>query len=392
MLSGPKPGGRPGLDGAGQIFFKRRRITSSATSTAIFFMFFRLRLIAAVMSICRVSAPKYRAESVQRVIRTLCDPGFVSVYTLGTRTIRAAKQLILGLLTVGATACGSTSAPNPIDTPDPSFGIEIRYWGTPPPPALQVVIERAAARWESLVTRGLPTATVRGDAGCGPGSPGISGEVDDIVVFVRVLSLTALAESGPCKLREGSLLPITATVWLDGPSRIEGMSESAFEALVTHELAHALGFGTLWEARSLLREPAVGGGFDPHFAGPQAISAFDAIGGDAYGGSKVPLERFGGPGTADSHWRNDVFGDAELMSYTIRSGENPLSPVTAAAMADLGYDIDLAQADDYTLPGAAARSAIGPPIDAVELTESEPRWPLTVTDRAGLIVREVTRR
>lgn len=390
-MSGHHEGDRPGFDRAGQIFFKRRRITSSATSTAIFFMFFRLRLVAAVTSICRVTAPKYRAERVQRVIRALRDPGFVALYPPGSGTIRAARPLLAACLCVGVVACGSTSGPNEPQPADATFDIRIRYWGTSPRPNQQAIIERAAERWESLLQSGLPSAVVSGDAGCGPGSPSMQEEVDDIVVYVRVLNLPALAESGPCRLREGSLLPITGTVWLDGPTRIAGMSDAAFEALIMHELAHALGFGTLWDDRGLLRQSAVGGGTDPHFIGSRAVAAFDAIGGAGYPGARVPLERFGGPGTADSHWRSGVFGDAELMSPVIVSGSNPLSSVTAAAMADLGYDVDVARADDYALPGASASRVVMQSGEALELTERAPRWPFTVTDRSGRLVRRIAR-
>ena len=52
------------------------------------------------------------------------------------------------------------------------------------------------------------------------------------------------------------------------------------------------------------------------------------------------------------HWREFVFGE-ELMSSTFAIGETQaLSVVTVQALADLGYVVDVSQADDYSLPPA----------------------------------------
>jgi len=280
-------------------------------------------------------------------------------------------------------ACGDQPAgprPPPLDN-DPDFTIDVRYWGATPSPQQQSRIRLAADRWERLFRGGLPDAAVSVDAGCGPDSPAIDEVVDDVVVFVRVIDIPSLAESGPCKLRQGSRLPITATVWIDGPKRINQLSLDVLESLVTHELGHALGFGTLWPQTSLLKDPVSQGGQDPHFEGAGALAAFDLVGGGVFLGAKVPVENTGGVGTEDSHWRASVFGERELMSFTIVSGLNPLSRVTAASMADLGYHVDLSQADDFVLPGTAAQGGVSP-----RLTEKPPGWSMTVTDRSGAIV------
>ena len=58
----------------------------------------------------------------------------------------------------------------------------------------------------------------------------------------------------------------------------------------------------------------------------------------------------GGAGTEDAHWRESVF-DREIMTgFTEAVGiDQPLSRVSIAAMADLGYEVDLAAADSYSL-------------------------------------------
>ena len=62
-----------------------------------------------------------------------------------------------------------------------------------------------------------------------------------------------------------------------------------------------------------------------------------------------------GPGTADSHWRETIFGN-ELMTGYLNSGTNPLSAVTVGSLADLGYGVDLAAADTFGTPAPAVAS------------------------------------
>ena len=67
--------------------------------------------------------------------------------------------------------------------------------------------------------------------------------------------------------------------------------------------------------------------------------------------TSVPVENTGGSGTADAHWRESVFGN-ELMTGWLNSGiTNPLSRITVASMADLGYQVNMNAADSYTPPG-----------------------------------------
>jgi hypothetical protein len=135
------------------------------------------------------------------------------------------------------------------------------------------------------------------------------------------------------------------------------MLESAglFDEVILHEMGHVLGYGTIWSLQGLLVGPAGSGGTDPHFIGANAVAAFDRIGGTSYtGGVKVPVEGMGGPGTADAHWREAVFGN-ELMTGFINSGvANPLSVVTVASQGDEGYLVNYAAADLYTHAFSAA--------------------------------------
>jgi hypothetical protein len=119
-------------------------------------------------------------------------------------------------------------------------------------------------------------------------------------------------------------------------------------------MGHVLGFGTLWTSAGLLADPEdpdTPGLEDPHFTGAQALVAFNAAGGNAYVGAKVPVMNMGGAGTINSHWRDDVF-DPELMTGFLSVGFNPLSAVSVRSLEDLGYTVDVANADAFTLAPA----------------------------------------
>jgi hypothetical protein len=67
----------------------------------------------------------------------------------------------------------------------------------------------------------------------------------------------------------------------------------------------------------------------------------------------VPVENLGGPGTRDAHWRETTFGN-ELMTGFLNPGSNPVSRLTIASLADLGYQVGFATAEPYSLPGNLA--------------------------------------
>jgi hypothetical protein len=123
-----------------------------------------------------------------------------------------------------------------------------------------------------------------------------------------------------------------------------------------------LGFGTLWgpESFDLLQDPSVADPEPPladtHFTGAQAIAAFNAAGGTAYTGAKVPVMNSGSAGTVNSHWRDDVF-DPELMTGFLGGGFNPLSAVSVRSLQDLGYTVSVAGADPFTLSLPTVRIA-----------------------------------
>jgi hypothetical protein len=53
-------------------------------------------------------------------------------------------------------------------------------------------------------------------------------------------------------------------------------------------------------------------------------------------------------GIRDNHWRESTFV-TELMTGFIGTDSNPMSTVTIESLRDLGYEVDITQADSYSL-------------------------------------------
>ena len=268
------------------------------------------------------------------------------------------------------------------DVHEPSFDIELRYLGTAPTAAQRDVFRQAADAWERVITRGLPDRFIDSShATCEASDPSLFGaHIDDLLVYIRLELLDgprgALAEAGPCLMRDPGWLPYIGTVTIDTADLPEMEDNGVLGKLVAHEIAHALGFGIIWDrlppgGPPFLQQPSIGRGLsevagrDTHFTGPAAVAAFDAVGGDTYaGGAKVPVEndtvRYG-IGALDGHWRESVFGH-ELMtsSLSIEPGmREPLSAVTIGALEDLGYTVDYSAAEAYTLPATRRTGSAG---------------------------------
>lgn len=269
----------------------------------------------------------------------------------------AERWLLAGTFLVCA-SCGSDSTG--AVTSVPGFQIDLRL-DDGLSTSQRRAIEAASARWGEVVVRDLPGVRAKWDDlpdECKLGRAGAV-EIDDLLIIVAVRRIDgpggALAEAGPCAVRQRDGSPTIGTIVIDSAD-LESLDASrVLEAVVLHEMGHVLGFGTLWEGSGLVAEPSVphNAGADTHFLGPKTRKAFDRVGGTHYTlGAKVPLENTGVRGSADGHWREGVFGN-ELMSAKLEPGVRtmPLSRVTIAALEDAGpWQVDYSAADSYRLP------------------------------------------
>jgi hypothetical protein len=161
-----------------------------------------------------------------------------------------------------------------------------------------------------------------------------------------------------------SFLPFFGSITIDQADVNVLHAAGRLEAVVLHEVGHLLGIASsIWTLRGLLVDPATPGDPDPpdtHFVGSQAVNAFNGNGGAGYSGAKVPVENEqGGGGTLNSHWRESVLAN-ELMTGFLSGATNPLSRITVASLADLGYVVNLGAADAFSVP--AAMPPLGPPL------------------------------
>ena len=271
--------------------------------------------------------------------------------------------------------------------PEPGYNIELIFLETPSPSQL-ATFESAVARWEGLITGDVADIFIDLNPGvCLSGDPGIEGIVDDLIIFVSLAPIdgpgSVLGFAGPCVIRDAGagLFTIAGIMRFDIDDVLNLEASGRFEAVVLHEMGHILGFGTLWTRFGWLQGA---GSADPFFTGPEALIAFDSVGGFNYAGVPVPVANTGGGGTRDSHWRESVF-DNELMTGFLDLGSNPLSLVTVASLADLGYLVDPSGADPYML--ILPPPALGPEGPGLLLLDDIYRGPIYGVDRDGRIRR-----
>ncbi|MFE7553869.1 leishmanolysin-related zinc metalloendopeptidase [Streptomyces gardneri] len=222
------------------------------------------------------------------------------------------------------------------------------------------VFAEAAERWARVIVGDLETAIVHDFTG--------TVVVDDLLIDAEGVPIDGvdnnpniLGQAGPTRFRRhdavsGAGLPATGRMRFDSADLAQMEDEGSLLDVITHEMGHVLGIGTVWTDFGLLKDFP---GDDPTFVGPGAMKEFGTLAGEPPG--PVPVANVGGLGSAGSHWRESVF-DNELMSPSIDGSNNPLSRLTVASLEDLGYTVDLEAAEAYELPNflKIARSGRAP--------------------------------
>jgi hypothetical protein len=264
-----------------------------------------------------------------------------------------------------------------------AYHIDVRFL-TPMTAPQRAAFDNAAAKWETLIFGDVPDTPITLRAGgCGANTPALDETIDDIVIFAGIDSIdgpgSILGQAGPCAVRSGSRLPLVGVMQFDSADVVSLQNAGQFDLVIEHEMGHVLGYGAIWSSLGLL---AGANTSDPSFTGVQALAAFDRIGGSAYSGAKVPVENCCGAGTRNAHWRESVLG-RELMTGFINAGANPLSVLTTASMGDLGYEVNYAGSDPFTLALAFQL----PPGPVLELGNDVLWLPLSVVDGTGRVVR-----
>ena len=226
----------------------------------------------------------------------------------------------------GARLVTTYTSGNPSVDDANEFNIQINFSGKWTPQQ-QAVVEWAADFYSQIIT-----ADVRDDFDLS-GNP-----IDDIAITISSVPIDGsggfLALTGISAVRDpGSVdqwLPVTASIFLDSTDLKDHSLSGTWDAIILHEIGHALGFvGGLFGVLGL-----TDGG---HFTGANAEAAY---------GGPVPLEDTGGSGTAGSHWDEATLApNGQLMSNELMTGffvpgeTTLLSDTTIGALADLGYHV-----------------------------------------------------
>jgi hypothetical protein len=271
--------------------------------------------------------------------------------------------------------CSDSTGPASPRVSTPQFTITVRYVDpTPPSSSVVTAFNQATVKWESVIVDSVGSVPITVKAGtCDSAQPAVNETVKDLLVLVHVREIhdtvpgqAILGESGPCFVRNPGNLPILGVMSLNSSTLASLASNGMLDDVIKHEMAHLLGFGTVWDLDNLVRDTTTS---DPWFSGPDAQAAFrKAL--PSFTDKVVPVEANGGSGTTLSHWRESVMTN-ELMTGFLNSGANPLSAVTIESMADLGYTVDVGAADPWpTLASGASAAARATPRPSFSVTGS----------------------
>ena len=169
------------------------------------------------------------------------------------------------------------------------------------PSTYQNAIRAAADTWETILAdTELPSIHWGRPLSClGFSTEENPGSVDDLLILVAADSIgEGLAHAAHCNFVSGGF-PVFGTVVFDEDDFEFLNANGILVHVALHEIAHVLGFGHIWY--DLLKNPSSATDtLDSYFAGSQAIEAFEAAGGAAYTGAKVPVQNTGS--SRNSHW------------------------------------------------------------------------------------------
>lgn len=104
--------------------------------------------------------------------------------------------------------------------------------------------------------------------------------------------------------------------------------------IIIHEMAHVIGFGTIWSYFSGLYENGSG-----EYYGKYALDAYR----EEFDSSAtfVPVDIVSGQGTRDGHWAEDWAGPTSDLLTGFLEGPTTVSNTTLASFADIGYVVRL---------------------------------------------------
>ncbi len=287
--------------------------------------------------------------------------------------MKLVNQMLLLVLMLLLVACPPTPP-----TPPSGFNIELRFLPGFPTQA-KAFVQSKALFWEQIIIGDIVDAPgITDSTDCHFTSEQIPPpyvlppvtDVDDVVLYVGLMPTIVdpnqqeqnlsdgpgktAAVANLCKWRlqgNNRNLPIISKIEFD-PADLPNVSTPSQQLnlladVTLHEMAHAFGFGTIWDLYLGLKLATPDGtrcGENPEFTGLNAKHEYELLGGTG----NVPLTASKERGTC-GHWAEGMFEDEILTPSTNPYQLNPLSRLTIASMADLGYTVSYVKADNYRL-------------------------------------------
>lgn len=232
----------------------------------------------------------------------------------------------------------SSNGCQPSPSPPGVFDIVVNYSG---PSEYSASITSAVESWKTFVKGFVNNRVVNLSS---PNKYKLGDNVGPIYVNVDVLNVdgggSVLAYAGPTALFQnelGQILPTEGDMVIDSAD----IGNSALELIIIHEIAHVLGFGTLWTNNNLYVNDS------GNFLGTNANSKWAT---EYTGSGSAPVELDGDFGTANSHWNEGDqinVNNGKTLSFELMTGnlneetdQVYLSNMSVASLEDLGYIVD----------------------------------------------------
>ena len=283
--------------------------------------------------------------------------------------------------------------------PASSFDVSLRFMETPTA-RQQQSFDNAVARWRQLIIGDLADITITAPGtpanACFTGMPSVAESIDDLLIFVRLIAIDGpgqvLGSARPCFVRTEGRSTLIGVMTFDVADLATLESRNELDAVILHEMGHVLGIGSSWESFALVQGR---GGVDPYFTGQHTTAGFAASGGMVYTGNPVPVDNSTGAnagGTRDVHWREPTLGRELMTGYFNSGAPNPLSIISVASLADMGYQVSYIAADPYAVPGSeSAGSLMGVQASPRQLIEAPPTGEQFVWDATERIAVPISK-
>jgi len=165
--------------------------------------------------------------------------------------------------------------------------------------------------------------------------------IDDLYVTAELKTIDGaggiLGQAGPTAVWTSNDLTAAGKMQFDSADATVYLGLGLWDDIVTHEMTHVLGFGSLWnyDSHSLVTSF--------QYTGINAVNAYNNFFGVDV--DFIPVESDGGSGTAGSHWDDQTLVNELMTGYINNDGDpnnttdNYLSEFSVMSLADLGYKV-----------------------------------------------------